>query len=192
MADQRRRGGRGRSGRGGRIPRKGEGQGSATARSEAFVSFPLEVKGPIEVTSPIDPQAVLGLIRSTLDQEHSLFQGLGGAQQAAADTTLAEVQEQVGAHRSSLEKLARDLDPEGDWSPRESGPVAGSIAELVASQRVSRLNWIALLRTAYATGDKRIDQVVKPVLGAKDRHTEVLEQYAVRSLSSRVFSEDEL
>jgi len=192
MADQRRRGGRGRSGRGGRIPRKGEGQSASNARSESFVSFPLDVKGPIQVTSPIDPQAVLGLIRSTLDQEHSLSQGLKAAQQGSPDTTLEELQGQIGAHLSSLETLARELDPEGDWSPRENGPAAGSIAELVAAQRVSRLNWIALLRTAYATGDKRLDQVVKPVLGAKDRHTEVLEQYGVRSLSSRIFREDEL
>lgn len=192
MADQRRRGGRGRSGRGGRIPRKGEGQGSASARSEAFVSFPLEVKGPIEVTSPIDSGAVLGLIRTTLDQEYSLFQGLSAAQQAAPDATLAELQSQVEAHRASLEALGRELDPEADWAPGDSGDSSASIAELVASQRVSRLNWIALLRSAYATGDKRIDQVVKPVLSAKDRHTEVLEQYAVRGLSSRIFREDEL
>ena len=76
MGDQRRRGGRGRSGRGGRIPKKGD-QPGGFANEEAFVSFPVSVTGPIRVVGAID-EAAAGkrtLVHATFKNLELLVEG---------------------------------------------------------------------------------------------------------------------
>lgn len=192
MADQRRRGGRGRSGRGGRIPRKGEGQGTGSQRSEAFISFPLEVKGPIRIQNPVDAAAVAGLVRDALEREQRLLSGLQALVQQAPDEVLSGVQSQVTAHRGALEALYREMAPDASLPRAEKADGKSGLAELVTAERLSRVSWIALQRAAYAAGDRRLDEVVKPVLREKERHAEVIEQQAVRALTGRIFREDEI
>ncbi len=192
MADQRRRGGRGRSGRGGRIPRKGEGQGGGAQRSEAFVSFPLEVKGPIRIQSPIDAAAVAGLVRDALDREQRLLAGLQSLLQQAPDEVLSGVQNQVTSHRGALEALYRELAPDAGLPRAEKADGKSDLGELITAERLSRISWIALQRAAYAAGDRRLDEVVKPILREKERHAAVIEQQAVRALTDRIFREDEI
>jgi ferritin-like metal-binding protein YciE len=178
MADQRRRG-RGRSGKGGRIPRKGDQPQAQSASDESFVSFPLEITGPIRVPSPLDEKAVEALLRDTLQRERRQVAALESAIAAGGDGTLQDIRAQVERHRDQLEQLARDLGADVSGGGEEAG--SDRPAELVAEQRLARLGWLGLQRVAYASGDRRVDRVVKPVLREKERHAEVLESHAVRS-----------
>lgn len=185
MGEQRRGRGRGRSGRGGRIPRKGESQGFAP--SEEFVSFPLEVTGPIRVASPADPEAVGTLVKDLLFRERALVAALGQAAQGSGDPALGKIQVEAERHRDTLEQLARDLG--ADVSGAEPPAAAGGLTDLLAGERTAQAGWQTLQRAAYLFGDKRIDRVVKPVLREKARHLEVVEGAAVRDASRVLIKE---
>lgn len=189
MGEQRRRGGRGRSGRGGRIPRKGEaGAGGGSALDESFVSFPLEGSGAIAVASPLDEQAVERALGRTLDRERRQAQALRALADRFQDPVLSEIGTQVERHRDMLQQLARDLGAEfsGNGQPE---PGSGDVQQIAAEQYLSRLEWTALHRLAHAAGDRRIDRVVTSVLRDKERHSEVLEELALRDASRALFRE---
>ncbi len=188
MADQRRRGGRGRSGKGGRIPKKGDAApGLGALHEESFVSFPLEVTAPIRVASALDEAAVEGVIRDTLRRERAQAVALT-ALAAGEAGPLLDVRAQVERHRDMLEQLARDLG--ADVSGADAADSLGDgISGVVAGHCQSKLGWITLQRAASASGDKRVERVVKPVLREKERHTEVLEALAARTAVSRLFKE---
>ena len=187
---QRRRGGRGRSGRGGKIPRRGEGGAPSAIQDEAYASFPLDVRGPIRVPSALDEAAVTAAFERVLRQERRQAEALRALASQGGDAALGEIQTQVERHRDTLEQLARDLD-------LNTGPAEESIeaeptaADVAAGQRLSRLGWTLLQRLAYASGDKRIDRVVKPVLREKERHTRVLESAAVVQELQSLFKDTE-
>ncbi len=189
MGDQRRRG-RGRSGRGGRIPRKGEGQQASSYSDETFVSFPADTGGPIVVASALDPAVVSRTVGETLGQERTLATALAGLAEATGDASLHSLRTQVERHRDVLQQLARDLDVTVDGPNGE--PVGeSSVASLVAGQRQTRLGWLTLQRIAYASGDKRVDRAVRPVLAEKERHAQVLESYALAQATLGLFKDPE-
>ena len=193
MADQRRRGGRNKSGRGGRIPRRGESHGPATAPEETAASFPLQVSNPLAVTSALDPGAVESVLCRTLERERRLAGAVQALSEGAADPVLADLRVQVERHRDVLAQLGRDLGAElsraGDGT--NGGTDQPDIEDIVARQRLARLGWLTLQNAAYASGDRRIDRVVKPVLREKERHAEVLETYALRRFTQALFREPE-
>ncbi|MFN3653047.1 MAG: hypothetical protein ACK47B_25995 [Armatimonadota bacterium] len=183
MADPRRR--RGRSGRGGRIPKKGESQTASFGSDEQFVSFPLDTPEPIQITSPLDPAQVEALFTRLIERERAHAAAVRALAEQSGDPALADVQAQVDRHRQTLEQLARDLGSRssGNGGNKTEGGEAVGAWELVSRQRASHLGWTALQRVAYASGDKRIDRAVKPVVREKERHTEVLEEYALRQVT---------
>lgn len=188
MADQRRRG-RGRSGRGGRIPRKGEQQATNSAPSEPFVSFPVEGGVPIIVAPVLDEAAIMAAFRDTAERETRQQGVLRALVTRTGDPSLTAVQEQADKHRDVLAQLARELGVDVP-RPGEVGSAEGASAwDLVAEHALARLGWSLLQRVAYASGDRRIDRAVKPVLREKQRHAEVLEAYAVTAAASRLFLE---
>jgi hypothetical protein len=190
MADQRRRGGRGRSGRGGKIPRRGEGQSQNLHQDEAFVSFPLEIGGPIRVNGTVDDAAVEAVLRETVERERAHAAALAGLEQQTAEPVFGSLRADSERHRTALEQLARELGIEGNGENGGATP-ASSTLEVAAEQARLRLGWQKLQIAAYAAGDKRIDRVVKPVLREKERHAEVLAQFAVRATCASLFREPE-
>jgi hypothetical protein len=192
MADQRRRGGRGRSGRGGKIPRRGEGQQSTTLHDESFVSFPLETSGPIRVNGTLDEAAVEGVLQDTLARERRQVAALASLAERSGDSTVASLRAEADRHREALEQLVRELGAEGGAAEEAAAAGEGPrVAEMAADQRLLRLGWLKLQTVAYAGGDKRIDRVVKTVLRDQQRHTEVLDELAVRSASASLFRDAE-
>jgi len=188
MADQRRRGGRGRSGRGGRIPRKGEQQ-AANATDETFVSFPLDVTGPIRVPSTLGETAVESTLREALSQERQQGAALAALEQRTGDPALASVRAEAARHRDALEQLAKEL---GAEVPSGDGDGNGvDLASVLGAQARLRMSWMKLQIAAYASGDKRIDRVVKPVLLEKERHALLLEELAVNAACRDLFPEPE-
>lgn len=192
MADQRRRGGRGRSGRGGKIPRRGEGQPSAALQDEAFVSFPLETSGPIRVNGTLDEAAVEAVLRDTLARERRQVAALAALAERTGDGTVASLRGEADRHREALEQLLRELGAEnGGGEDAAAAGEAPRVGEMAADQRLLRLGWLKLQTVAYAAGDKRIDRVAKTVLRDQQRHSEVLEELALRSASASLFREPE-
>lgn len=191
MADQRRRGGRGRSGRGGKIPRRGEGQQPTTLNDESFVSFPLETSGPIRVNGTLDEAAVEGVLRDTLARERRQVAALAALAERSGDSTVANLRAEADRHREALEQLIRELGAENGAAEEAAAGEGPRVAEMVADQRLLSLGWLKLQTVAYAGGDKRIDRVVKTVLRDQQRHTEVLDELAVRSASASLFRDAE-
>jgi len=192
MADPRRRGGRGRSGRGGRIPRRGEGGPAVTSHDEAFVSFPRDVSGPIRVPSALDHAAIQAVFEETLRLERRQALALQALAERSRDPALGEVRVQVERHRDVLEQLARDVDARIEPASEGDGENAATDARsALAEQRLARVGWSALQAVAYASGDKRVDRVVKPVLREKERHVRVLEAYAATEAIRGLFAEPE-
>jgi hypothetical protein len=191
MADQRRRGGRGRSGRGGKIPRRGEGQQSTPLQDEAFVSFPLETSGPIRVSSTLDEAVVETVLRDTLARERRQVAALAALAERTGDGTVASLRGEADRHREALEQLLRELGAENGGEEAAAAGEAPRVGEMAADQRLLRLGWLKLQTVAYAAGDKRIDRVVKTVLRDQQRHGEVLEELALRSASAPLFREPE-
>lgn len=191
MADQRRRGGRGRSGRGGRIPRRGEGQTTATFFDESFVSFPMDQHEPITVPSGLDSQAAAGLLGSLLDRERRQAISLAALVQLDGDELLSEVHVQVARHRDMLEQLSHDLGCESTPGV-ESGSAPEGMWETAAQQRAAQLGWHALHRLALATGDKRILRVSRSILKDKGRHGELIQDYVLRKTLRNLFAEPPL
>jgi hypothetical protein len=192
MADQRRRGGRGRSGRGGRIPRKGEAQAS-TGLEETFVSFPLDVSGPLEIAGTIDAEAVEAILWRTLRRERRMIVGLEASLQQAQDPVLAEVRGEIERHRDALLALGRDLGADASQA-EEPDPRAGEVPDLwdlVAIQRLARLGWLALQCAGCAAGDRRVGRVARPVLQEMERHAGVLETYTLREATRGLFRDPE-
>jgi hypothetical protein len=192
MGDQRRRGGRGRSGRGGRIPRKGDAPAGGSMQDEAFVSFPLDMTVPIRVPSILDHEAVQRSLAAALAGERRQMAALDAVTEQLPDTVLSEIRAQVDRHREALEQLGRELGADAAGAAEAGGPeAAGSLPELAAAQRTIRLAWLTLQRLAYASGDKRIHRAVNPILREKDRHSRVLESYALRSAARPLFRDPE-
>lgn len=192
MADQRRRGGRGRSGRGGKIPRRGEGQQSAALQDEAFVSFPLETSGPIRVNGTLDEAAVESVLRDTLARERRQVAALASLAERTGDSAVASLRGEADRHREALEQLIREIGAENGAAEEAAANGEGPrVAEIAADQRLLRLGWLRLQTVAYAGGDKRIDRVVKSVLRDQQRHGDVLEELALRSASASLFREPE-
>ena len=191
MGDQRRRGNRGRSGRGGRIPRKGDAPAGTVAQDEGYVSFPLHITGPIKVTPAIDEAAVERLLRDTLERERWQVAALEALSAVSPEAPLAALRTEVERHREVLEQMGRDLgaDLSEAANPRPDPEAGVSSRDVVAAQRLVRLGWIALQRAAYASGDQRIDRLVKPVLREKERHAMVLEAYSSRLAARSLFRE---
>src|SRR3569833_1367761 len=102
MGDQRRRGGRSRSGRGGRIPRRGEGGGGGAAREESFVSFPLDVSGPIRVAGTLDEAAITAVFSETFDLERRQAEALGGLASRIGEPALGRIADATNGHREAL------------------------------------------------------------------------------------------
>jgi hypothetical protein len=190
MADQRRRG-RGRSGKGGRIPRKGEGPAATShaMHGETYVSFPLEVTGPIAVVSALDTAAVEATFGRVLEYERRQGAALQAQSESSGEPALAELSVQAERHRNSLEQLARDLGAELPAAGEAAAPA--DAWDLASGHRLTRLGWAALQRAAYASGDKRIDRVARPVLREKDRQAEVLDWYAGRHATRSLFPDPE-
>lgn len=191
MGDQRRRSGRGRSGRGGRIPRKGEAAATQAHDEEAFVSFPLSITGPIRVTSLANEAGIQAVLSSTLERETRQVAAVQAAVQQSPDPVLGGVATEIERHRDQLRQLARDIGVDLPAPGEAAAAEAGDPWDLVAVQRLARLGWATLQQAAYAFGDKRVDRVVKSVLKEKDRHVEVLEAWAVRAVSGSLFREPE-
>jgi hypothetical protein len=190
MADQRRRGGRGRSGRGGKIPRKGDQQ-SMAANDEAFVSFPLDVTGPIRVPGTLGEAEVEATLRDTLARERKQVAALAALEQRTGEATLAAVRIESGRHRDALEQLAKDLGAElGGEEPAADTDPSG-LTDVVSAGVLLRLGWLKLQTAAYAAGDKRIDRVVKPVLRDKERHLLLLEELNVSAACRSLFPDPE-
>lgn len=197
MADQRGRrgrgggGGGGRTGRGGRIPKRGEG-GPTMVAGEEYISFPLEAPVPIKIPSAVDEAAVERAINGALGRERLQAASLQALSKANTDPALNEVRTQVERHRDVLEQLARDLG--ADTSAVEAaGEVeeAPATADVAADQMRTRLAWLTLQSAAYASGDHRIDRVVKGVLREKDRHSDLLAALAVREATFSLLREPE-
>ena len=74
-----------------------------SASEESFVSFPLEVTGPIRVPSPLDEGAVGGVVRDTLARERAHVATLEKLAQAeGADPALGKLRERVGPETGVL------------------------------------------------------------------------------------------
>lgn len=192
MGEQRRRGGRGRSGRGGRIPRRGEGGAQNTAHDESFVSFPLEIAGPLRVETSLSVAAVEETLRRVYGEERELAAALKALEAQGGDPVLSDLRVQVERHRDVLAQLARDLG--SDAIQAGNGEAAGeavSLRDQVARQRLAHLGWLTLERIGHASGDRRIDRAVKPVLREKRRHAEVLEGCALAHATRGLFPEPE-
>src|SRR5262249_43022292 len=101
------------------------------------------------------------------------------------------IRAQIERHREALEQLARTLGAEAARPAGGEESLDGGVTELVTRQHLARLGWLALQRAAYASGDRRIDRAVKPVLRDKERHAEVLEGFAARQATSGLFPEPE-
>lgn len=187
MGEQRRgRGGRGRSGRGGRIPPKRDGQ-QFSASEEGFVSFPLDVTGPIRVPAAGDPAAVGKLVQDLLSRERAQTASLLEVAEQAGDPALGKIRVEAERHRDVLEQLARDLG--ADVAGVEAAAPVSGLPALLGSLRTTQTGWQTLQRAAYFFGDRRIDRVVKPVLREKSRHLEVVEGAAVRESSRSLVRE---
>jgi hypothetical protein len=155
------------------------------------VSFPLEVSGPIRVSGTVDEGAVELVVRDTLERERSLATALAGLEQQTAEPAFGSLRAESERHCGALEQLARELGIEANGGEGGSGAPAGGAADVAAEQVRLRLGWRKLQIAAYATGDKRIDRVVKPILREKERHAEVLEQFAIRATCASLFREPE-
>jgi hypothetical protein len=190
MADQRRRGGRGRSGRGGKIPRKGDQQSSA-ANDEAFVSFPLDVTGPIRVPGTLGEAEVEATLRDTLARERRQVAALTALEQRTGETALAGIRAEAGRHRDALEQLGKELGAELAAQDEPAADAAPSLTEVITAQSLLRLGWFKLQTAAYAAGDKRIDRVVKPVLREKERHSLLLEELGISAACRGLFPDPE-
>ena len=128
-------------------------------------------------------------LTETLQQERLLATALAGLAENTGDSSLAALRTQVERHRDMLQQLARDLDvavPDSGNGGGETG-----LSEIVARQRQSRLGWLTLQRIAYASGDKRVDRAVKPVVAEKERHAQVLETYALNQATLGLFKDPE-
>ncbi|MBM3457891.1 MAG: hypothetical protein FJX77_05095 [Armatimonadetes bacterium] len=193
MADQRRRGGRGRSGRGGRIPRKGDGNGPGYAGEESFTSFPLDLAEPVSAPSVLDPAAVLNVLDQTLLRERRQARSIRLLAEGSQDSALRDLRVQVERHRDVLEQLRRDLGVEAPVAADEAGGGADpdDFWSAVAVQRLARLGWKTLQTAAYAAGDARVDRVVRSVLREKEWHGEILEGFALRQSAQSLFREPE-
>lgn len=190
MGEQRRRGGRGRSGRGGRIPRRGDGPAAVAIAGETFVSFPLAISGPLRVASLLDPAALYRLIGRVWEEEARLVAAVGRVALApdhALAPTLGELRIQLERHREQLAQLARDLGgPTPEEPPGEGEGSSDVFRDLVARQRLAHLGWQALQNAAYASGDRRIDRAVKPVLREKERHAALLAALALAEVATEL------
>jgi hypothetical protein len=197
MADQRRRGrgggnSGGRTGRGGRIPKRGDGGGTFGAADEEYISFPLEVAAPIKIPSALDESAVERAVNDALGRERRQAAGLEALTKGNTEAVLAEIRTQVERHRDVLEQLARDLG--ADVSGAEAAAEvteAPSTPDFATDQVRTRLAWLTLQSAAYASGDHRIDRVVKGVLREKDRHAELLATLAVREATLSLMHDPE-
>lgn len=188
MGEQRRRGGRGRSGRGGRIPRRGEGGAQNTANDDGFISFPLEITGPLRVENTLSPAAVEETLSRVYGEEREQAAALKALEAQGADPVLADIRLQVERHRDVLAQLARDLGSDAIQAGNGE-PTAESVSlrDQVARQRLTHLGWLTLERIGHASGDRRIDRAVKPVLREKRRHAEVLEGCALAHATRALF-----
>lgn len=159
---------------------------------EEYISFPLEAPVPIKIPSAVDEAAVERAINGALGRERQQAAALQALSKSNADPALGEVRTQVERHRDVLEQLARDLG--ADISAAEAaGEVeeAPATAEVAADQVRTRLAWLTLQSAAYASGDHRIDRVVKGVLREKDRHSDLLAALAVREATLSLLREPE-
>lgn len=192
MAEQRRRGrGGGRTGRGGRIPKKGDNAGGFAAADEEYVSFPLEVTAPLKIASAVDAAAVERALSAALEQERSQAANLALLAQRWTEPVVGEIRTQIERHREMLEQLARDLGAETGGEAAAEHGAAPSPADFAAEQLRARLAWMTLQSAAYASGDHRIDRVVKDVLKEKQRHSELVTALAVRDATQQLMREPE-
>ncbi len=193
MADQRRRGGRNRSGRGGRIPRRGDGPAPTYLHDETFINFPLHNSAPIAVTSTLDPTAVVQVLDQTLVRERRQARAIRILAEGSQDTALQDLRVQVERHRDVLEQLRRDLGADTP-APRDdngAGADPDDFWNAVAVQRLARLGWKTLQNAAFAAGDPRIDRMVRSVLREKEWHGEILESFALRQATQSLFHDPE-
>ncbi len=194
MADQRGRRGRGgggnRAGRGGRIPKRGEG--GAMIAGEEYISFPIEAPVPIKIPSSVDEAAVERALNGALGGERRQAAALQALTNANGDPVLGEIRTQVERHRDVLEQLARDLGADTSAAATAAEvEAAPPTADIAVEQVRCRLAWLTLQNAAYASGDHRIDRVVKSVLREKDRHAELLTALAVREAAFSLLREAE-
>lgn len=183
MGDQRRRGGRGRAGRGGRIPRRGEAL--PAVREETFVSFPLDLVGPLAVPSALDPEAIEAAFRRTLALEQRQAAHLRAFAREIPEPVLAPLLGEAERHRAALEQLARELGAAPP--PAVEAPPPEDLLALAVAQRRLLLEWAVLERIAAASGDRRIDRIAKPTIREKHRHADVLEEIALRRAALSLF-----
>jgi hypothetical protein len=157
---------------------------------EIFVSFPLDVTGPIRVPSPLDDAAIEALLARTLELERQQAAAVVVLEERAGDPSFSDIRVQVERHRDVLEQLGRDLGVAA--TPVEDGiGGSGGTAAVDVLHRQSLLGWRTLQRVAYASGDRRIDRVVKAVLREKERHSAVLETVALQGAMSGLFRDVE-
>lgn len=189
MGDQRRRGGRSRSGRGGRIPRRGEGGGGSGAREESFVSFPLEVTGPIRVAGTLDEGAITAVFSETSDLERRQAEALTAIAARIGEPALGRVAEAANGHREALAQLAREVGVEIANGGEGGGDA--DLAQAAALAQSAHLGWRRLQQVAYAAGDKRMDRAIKPILREKELQADLLDGILFQSLSRRLYREPE-
>ena len=190
MGDQRRRGGRSRSGRGGRIPRRGEGGGGGAAREESFVSFPLEVTGPIRVAGTLDEAAITAVFSETSDLERRQSEALSAIAARIGEPALERVADAANGHREALAQLAREVGVELANGSEGSG-AESDLAQAAALAQSAHLGWRRLQQVAYAAGDKRMDRAIKPILREKELEADLLDGILFQSLSRRLYREPE-
>jgi hypothetical protein len=159
---------------------------------EEYISFPLEAPVPIKIPSTVDESAVERALNGVLELERRQAAALQALSTANGDVVIGEVRTQVERHRDVLEQLARDLGADTSGAPAaaevEEAPASADVA---ADQVRTRLAWLTLQSAAYASGDHRIDRVVKGVLREKDRHAELLTAIAVREAALSLQREPE-
>jgi rubrerythrin len=189
MADQRRRGGRGRSGRGGKIPRKGDQQQQSPGGwDEPYVSFPLEIEQPVQTAGVLDEAAVEAAFGRLLERERRLAQGLQSLAERAAEPVLGEIAQQTERHRDMLDQLMRDLGASRGGGEPDGGD---ALEDLLTSHRRARLEWQVLERIGFAAGDRRVGRIVSAVIPEKRRHAEVLEAFALQESLRALFQPPE-
>ena len=71
--------------------------------------------------------------------------------------------------------------------PVPGAAVRPDLRDQVARQKLTYLGWLTLERIGHASGDRRIDRAVKPVLREKRRHAEVLEGCALAQATRALF-----
>jgi hypothetical protein len=143
------------------------------------------------VPNCIDYDAVETVLAQTLERERLQSAAIQELLAQSGDPSLTELKAQADRHQAVLEQLAREVGADLSRAAESDGAGPAGTVGLVAKQRLVRLGWLTLQQAAYASGDKRIDRAVRPVLREKERQGAVLEMLAVNRNAASLFKDPE-